>query len=145
MKARIAGWLVLALLLAAVAHSLGPYLNTCGDDDIAYAREHAREMLLLLDQLSAEADRLADTPEGALYCLDAADELGRRKQAAVHLKGELAYDFVFAFACAEEWGRASAAACSRPQDAAVRRRARAGLARARGEFAAIMMKEYKKR
>ncbi|HWQ61141.1 MAG TPA: hypothetical protein VN521_02460 [Negativicutes bacterium] len=146
MRALIIGWLVLGLLLAATAHILGPYLDSCGEDDTAYAREYAGEMLLLLEQMSVKADTLAGTPAAARdHYLDAAAELGRRKQAAVHLKGDLAYDFVFAFACAEEWCRASAAAISGPEDAADRRRTRAALARAQAEFTAISTKDYKSR
>ena len=145
MRALIIGWLVMALLLMAAARILAPFLNACGDEDTAYAHEYAGEMLHLLEQMSEEADKLSDPSAAALYYLDAADELSRRKQAAVHLKGDLAYDFVYAFACAEEWGRASAAALHRPQDGAARQRARASLARARAELAAICSKDYQSR
>lgn len=145
MRALITGWLILALILAAVSYLLGPYLNTCRDDDVAYAREYAGEMLLLLEQISLKAENFAGTQAAAAYYLDAADELDRRKQAAVHLRGELAEDFVYAFAWAEEWCRESAAALSRPQDAAARRRAVAARDRARKEFTAIRSKDYKSR
>jgi len=139
MRALIAGWLTLIVILAAVARLLGPVLDNCGEDDTAFAHEYAGEMLLLLEQISVEANRLAATPDAARdHFLAAAADLGRRKQAAVHLKRALAYDFVFAFACAEEWCRASAAAPHGP-------RAGAALGRARAEFTAIIAKEYQSR
>jgi hypothetical protein len=146
MRALIACWLILGLLLAAASLLLAPYLNTCGDDDTAFAHEYAGEMLLLLEQMSVEADKLAANPAAAHdYYLAAADGLGRRKQAAVHLKGDLAYDFVFAFACAEEWCRTSAATLRTPEESSARQRAQAALDRARAEFAAISKKDYKSR
>jgi hypothetical protein len=145
MRALIIGWLLLGLLLTAVSHITRPYLNNYNEDDTAFAREYAGEMLLLLEQMSDGADKLAGSPAADLYYLDGADELNRRKHAAVHLKGDLAYDFVYAFACAEEWCRASAQAIHRPRDAAARERARTALARAKAEFMAIGTKEYQRR
>ncbi len=145
MKVAIIGWLLILLLLTAASYITRPYLGVLTHDDIAFAREYAGEMLGLLEQMTVEADQLAGTSAAGSYYLDAADELGRRKQAAVHLKGDLAYDFVYAFACAEEWGRSSADALRRPQDAAAPRRAREALARARAEFAAIGSRDYKRR
>ena len=145
MRATIIGWLLLILLLTAASYITSPYLGVLGDDDTAFAREYAGEMLGLLEQISVEADKLAASPTAGNYYLDAADELGRRKQAAVHLKGDLAYDFVYAFACAEQWCRSSADALHRPQDAAEPRRAREALARARAEFVAIGSRDYKRR
>jgi hypothetical protein len=145
MKVTIIGWLLLVLLLTAISHILGPYAGNVNDDDAAFAREYAGEMLHHLEQIAIEADKHAGAGAAADYYRDAADELSRRKQAAVHLKGDLAYDFVYAFACAEEWCRASADALSRPQDAAAPRRAGEALARARAEFAAIGRKDYQRR
>lgn len=145
MRATIIGWLFILFLLTAASYISRPYLGVLNDDDKAFAREYAGEMLVLLEQMSVEADKLAGTPAAGGYYLDAADELSRRKQAAVHLKGDLAYDFVYAFACAEEWCRSSADALRRPQDAAAPRRAREAFARARTEFAAIGSRDYKRR
>ncbi len=145
MRTTIIGWLLLILLLTAASYITRPYVGVLGDDDVAFAHEYAGEMLGLLEQLTVEADKLTGSPAAGDYYLDAAEELGRRKQAAVHLKGDLAYDFVYAFACAEEWCRASADALHRPHDAAAPRRAREALARARAEFAAIGSRDYNRR
>jgi hypothetical protein len=145
MKAAIIGWLLFALLLAALGHILGPHVNNISDDDAAFAREYAGEMLLYLEQIALEADKHAGERAPADYYLDAAAELDHRKQAAVHLKGDLAVDFVYAFACAEEWCRASAAALRRPHDDIAARRAREAFARARAEFTAIGSKDYQRR
>jgi hypothetical protein len=145
MRTVIIGWLLLLLLLTAASYISRPYLGVLSDDDTAFAREYAGEMLVLLEQMSVEVDKLAGTPAAGCYYLDAADELGRRKHAAVHLKGDLAYDFVYAFACAEEWCRSSADALRRPQDDIAPRRAREAFARARNEFAAIGSRDYKRR
>ncbi len=144
MKALIIGWLLLGLLLTAASYIAAPYLHNYNAADLAFAREYAGETLLLLEQTSSEADKQAGSLAEDRY-LAAAAEFGRRKQAAVHLKGDLAYDFVYAFACAEEWCRAAAAAIHHPQDAAARERARVALARAKAELAAIGSKEYKRR
>ncbi len=144
MRALIIGWLLIGLLLAAASYLAAPYLQNYNEDDIAFAHEYAGDMLRLLEQTSSEADKLAGSPAEDRY-LAAADEFDRRKQAAVHFKGDLAYDFVYAFACAEEWCRASAAARYRPHDAAARERARVAHDRAKAEFTSIGRKEYKKR
>ncbi|MDT8903275.1 hypothetical protein [Anaeroselena agilis] len=145
MRTAIIGWLAVILLLTGIGHLARPFLDNYNDDDNAFAREYAGEMLLGLERISAEADKLAGSQAAGDYYLDAAERLDRSKQAAVHLKGDLAYDFVYAFACAEEWCRASAEARYRPRDAAAPRRARDALARARAEFTAISRKDYKRR
>jgi len=141
MKNFVIGWLALALALTFASVIAKPYLNSCGAADIAFAREYAGEMLTLLEHIASEAEKLGPSPAAADYFRDSADELDRRKRAAVHLKGDLAYDFVYAFACAEDWCRAAARA--RPLDDDAGRRARAAHERARQEFIAITAKDYR--
>ena len=131
MKACIIGWLILALVLTALGQFMAPFLGRCSDEDSAFAHEYAGEMLARLEQISAESAAPAD-------CCQAGEaEFRSRKQAAVHFKGELAVDFVYAFSWAEAWCHYAAAG----QPAAGR--AGAALARAKAEFRAIAAKDYK--
>jgi hypothetical protein len=134
MKACIIGWLSLAIILTALGQILTPLLAAGGEEDTAFAHEYAEEMLARLEQMSAEAGGTVDG-----YRADE-EEFRSRKQAAVHLRGELAADFVYAFTWAEAWCH-YAATGTQPADAA---RAGEALKRARVEFLAIRSKDYKK-
>lgn len=141
MKNVIIGWAILALILTAFSLIAGPWLTTPTAADTAFAREYAGEMLIRLEKNKTEADQLSGE-QARYHYLDGADDLARRKHAALHLRGDLARDFVYAFDCAEAWSRAAADAIQRPGDTDAPRRARAAHDRAYREFSAILTKDY---
>lgn len=133
MKAYIIVWLILGVLLATLSHVLSPFLGKCDEADNSFAHEYAGEMLARLEEMSTESCPVDDYQA-------AEEDFRSRKHAAVHMKGEMATDFVYAFALAEAWCHYAGSVAAGAQDAA-----RAGVAftKAKAEFAAIRMKDYK--
>jgi hypothetical protein len=136
---------MVGLLLAMASFVVRPYLNRYSAADEAFAREYAGEMLGLLEEITAETGQVR--PRSAELAqdrfLDGAEQFAARKYAAVHFKGELAVDFVYALAWAEEWCRCSARAIRDPRDSGAEHQAAEALRRARAELAAIQNREYR--
>jgi len=137
-------WLLVVAVLMACSLLYQAYWSGYTAEDIDYAHTCAAETLALTERMAAQAEALgARSPQAAgEYFLDGERVFSELKYAAVHLKGQLAEDFVFVFVLLEEWCRLSAEAADKPQEPELRRKAAGYLAEARAELMLIKTKQY---
>ena len=115
-------------------------------EDTRFAREYATQMQVVLQDLQQQGTRLdANTkPTAWDYFLDGQDRFSREKDAAIHYKGEMAEDFVYAFTLAEDWCRYASRAAYDDHDLKSRKLAEERYHKAYSEFQVIVSKEYKR-
>lgn len=128
--------------ISGLYFAMGPFVNRLSPDDEAFAHEYAASSLALLDRTAAEGEAAEqnDAEKAAEMYLSAADEFQRRKEAAIHLRGRMAGDFVYAFAQAEAWCRYCAARTQGLR--AARDKEIAAWQQARHEMAGLCTKRY---
>lgn len=139
------GWLTIAGLLSAASYCIEPYLQNYSTQEGAFVHEYAEESLKKLEEIEQEGRTLCmeSYPDAINYYWESAEEFRQKKEAAVHLRGAYAADFVYTFALAEEWCQSSARFLQKPEDAESAVRAQVALNKARAELATICEKEYR--
>ena len=120
---------------------------TYNAEDTKFAREYALQMQVVLQNLQQQSTQLDanSKPSPWDYFLDGQDQFCREKDAAIHYKGELAEDFVYAFTLAEDWCRYASRAAYDTHDLNSRKLAEERYRKAYSEFQAIVSKDYTKK
>lgn len=134
---------IIAVLSAAnLVYRLTPIEYSQQDND--FAHEYAASMLetvAITAKQGIELESISSVKACNFY-LDGEDEFYRFKHAAIHYKGELAEDFVYAFDLAESWCRYAAEAAEHPDNLEAKTLAKQKFKAAHKELTAITYKKY---
>ena len=103
-------YVLFMMALAALSWYIGPKLNQYSEEELAFGRSYATELLQELEEVAEGARQLAGESRTRRcdYYLDGEDRFRRLKEAAIHMKGEQGEDLVYALALAEDWCRQAA-------------------------------------
>ena len=134
-------WLAVTALLMLLSYSTRDYFSTYTTADNDFAHTLAGEMLTVLEPIYIDDDSVCDKV-WQQRLTDDESRFAEWKNAATHFKGQLAEDFVFAFALAEDGCRRAIEAQDRP-DGPQRRFASQLLRRAQEQFRLIAVKDYR--
>ena len=140
-------YIVFMLVLTALSWYFEPKLNVYSEDEIAYGREYAAELLATMVAFQTGAEDLGIVSRTRLcdYYLDGQDKFRNLQSAALHMRGEQGEDFVYALSLAEDWCRNAAEAAYHPTNAQAKSLAKQRYQQAQSELTLITVKEYKRK
>lgn len=146
MKLMILYLLIIVISLTSMSYIYQLTPITYNVADTQFAREYAGQMQVVLQNLQQQGTQLDanTTPTAGDYFLDGQERFQRESDAAIHYKGELAEDFVYAFTLAEDWCRYASRAAYDEHDLGSRKLAEEYYRKAYSEFQAIVSKDYAK-
>jgi len=144
MKLVILYILIVVMSLASMSYIYQLTPITYNAADTEFAHEYAGQMQVVLQNIQQQGTQLDANTKPRLwdYFLDELDGFSREKDAAIHYKGELAEDFVYAFTLAEDWCRYASKAAYDDHDLKSRKLAEDCYRKAYSEFQAIASKDY---